>query len=145
MKTVNVVAAVICDDYSNKTKVFATQRGYGDYKDGGEFPVGKIEQGEKPEDALVREIKEELATDIMVYDLIKIVDYDYPEFHLHMYCYWATVESGRLSLLEHEAAAWVIKENISELDWLPADRELVETIKMEMGRRKLYEKADDNF
>lgn len=132
MKTVNVVAAIICDDYINKTKVFATQRGYGDYKDGWEFPGGKIEEGETPEAALVREIKEELATDIKVHDLIKVVDYDYPEFHLHMYCYWATVVSGNLSLLEHEAASWVTKQNISELDWLPADLELVEIIRREI-------------
>jgi len=132
MKTVNVVAAIICDDYINKAKVFATQRGYGDYKDGWEFPGGKIEEGETPEAALVREIKEELATDIKVHDLIKVVDYDYPEFHLHMYCYWATVVSGNLSLLEHEAASWVTKQNISELDWLPADLELVEIIRREI-------------
>ena len=132
MKTVNVVAAIICDDYLNKTKVFATQRGYGDYKDGWEFPGGKIEEGETPEAALVREIKEELATDIKVHDLIKVVDYDYTEFHLHMYCYWATVVSGNLSLLEHEAASWVTKQNISELDWLPADLELVEIIRREI-------------
>ena len=126
------MAAIICDDYINKTKVFATQRGYGDYKDGWEFPGGKIEEGETPEAALVREIKEELATDIKVHDLIKVVDYDYPEFHLHMYCYWATVVSGNLSLLEHEAASWVTKQNISELDWLPADLELVEIIRREI-------------
>ncbi|WP_022762687.1 (deoxy)nucleoside triphosphate pyrophosphohydrolase [Butyrivibrio sp. AD3002] len=129
MKTVNVVAAVICDDYKNKTKIFATQRGYGDFKDGWEFPGGKIEDGETPEDALIREIKEELATDIEVHDLISIVDYDYPTFHLHMHCFFATVKSGELSLLEHEAAKWVTKGDIDTLDWLPADEGLIQEIK----------------
>ncbi|SDB67868.1 MULTISPECIES: (deoxy)nucleoside triphosphate pyrophosphohydrolase [unclassified Butyrivibrio] len=129
MKTVNVVAAVICDDYKNKTKIFATQRGYGDFKDGWEFPGGKIEDGETPEDALIREIKEELATDIEVHDLISIVDYDYPTFHLHMHCFFATVKSGELSLLEHEAAKWVTKDDIDTLDWLPADEGLIQEIK----------------
>ena len=129
MKTVNVVAAIICDDYENKKKVFATQRGYGDYKDGWEFPGGKIEEGETPKEALVREIKEELATDIEVRDLIRVIDYDYETFHLHMHCFWATVKSGELSLLEHEAAKWVTGDNIDELDWLPADEELVKDIK----------------
>ncbi|WP_029319733.1 (deoxy)nucleoside triphosphate pyrophosphohydrolase [Butyrivibrio sp. AE3004] len=129
MKTVNVVAAVICDDYENKTKIFATQRGYGDFKDGWEFPGGKIEDGESPEDALIREIKEELATDIEVHDLISIVDYDYPTFHLHMHCFWSTVKSGKLSLLEHEAAKWVTKDDIDTLGWLPADEGLIEEIK----------------
>ncbi|WP_026499024.1 (deoxy)nucleoside triphosphate pyrophosphohydrolase [Butyrivibrio sp. WCD2001] len=129
MKTVNVVAAVICDDYKNKTKIFATQRGYGDFKDGWEFPGGKIEDGETPEDALIREIKEEFATDIEVHDLISIVDYDYPTFHLHMHCFFATVKSGELSLLEHEAAKWVTKDDIDTLDWLPADEGLIQEIK----------------
>ncbi len=132
MKTVNVVAAIICDDYANKKKVFATQRGYGDYKDGWEFPGGKIEEGETPEAALVREIKEELATDILVHDLIRVIDYDYETFHLHMHCFWATVKSGNLSLLEHEAARWVTVDTIDELDWLPADEELVKEIKKEL-------------
>ena len=132
MKTVNVVAAIICDDYANKQKVFATQRGYGEYKDGWEFPGGKIEEGETPEDALVREIKEELATDIAVHELIRIIDYDYESFHLHMHCFWATVKSGELSLLEHEAAKWVTKDNIDDLDWLPADEELVKDIKQNL-------------
>ena len=134
MRTVNVVAAIICDNYEHKTKVFATQRGYDEFKDGWEFPGGKIEEGEKPEEALVREIREELATDIVVHDLIKVVDHDYPKFHLHMYCYWATVENGELSLLEHEAAVWVTKDNIAELNWLPADLELVEMIRKEMEK-----------
>jgi 8-oxo-dGTP diphosphatase len=134
MKTVNVVAAIICDDYINKKKVFATQRGYGDYKDGWEFPGGKIEEGETPEAALKREIKEELATDIEVHELIRVIDYDYETFHLHMHCFWATVKSGELFLLEHEAARWVSADTIDELDWLPADEELVKDIKKNLKK-----------
>ena len=132
MKTVNVVAAIICDNYDHKTKVFATQRGYGEFKDGWEFPGGKIEKNETPQQALVREIKEELDTDIEVHDLIDVIDYDYETFHLHMHCFWATVKSGELSLLEHEAVRWVTKDDIDELDWLPADEELVKDIKKEL-------------
>ena len=97
MKTVNVVAAVICDDLNRKNKVFATQRGYGEYKDGWEFPGGKIEENESPEEALIREIREELGVTIAVHDLIDIIDHDYPDFHLHMFCYWATVTDGHLT------------------------------------------------
>jgi 8-oxo-dGTP diphosphatase len=125
MKTIRVVAAVIRDG----NKIFATARGYGEYKGWWEFPGGKIEEGETPQQALVREIKEELATDIEVHDLIDAIDYDYESFHLHMHCFWATVKSGELSLLEHEAAKWVTGYTIDALDWLPADKGLVEKIK----------------
>ena len=129
MKTVNVVAAIICDDYEHKTKVIATQRGYGEFKDGWEFPGGKIEEGETPRQALIREIKEELATDIEVHDLIDVIDHDYENFHLHMHCFWATVKNGQLSLLEHEAAKWVTKDDINDVNWLPADEGLISEIK----------------
>ncbi len=125
MKTVNVVAAVICDDYNKKTKIFATQRGYGDYKDGWEFPGGKIEEGETPEEALVREIREELGAQIEVHDLIDVIDYDYETFHLHMNCYWATLAGGELRLLEHEAARWLGMADLESVDWLPADLALL--------------------
>ncbi len=124
-KVVNVVAAVIKDH----DQIFATQRGYGEFKDGWEFPGGKVESGETPQQALVREIKEELATDIVVGDYIYTIEYDYPTFHLSMKCYWATVINGKLSLLEHEAAKWLTKETIDEVDWLPADIQLVEELK----------------
>lgn len=125
MKTVNVVAAIICDDYKKKTKIFATQRGYGDYKDGWEFPGGKIEEGETPKEALVREIREELDCEIMVHDLIDVIDYDYENFHLHMHCFWATVAGGELRLLEHEAARWLKRRELHSVDWLPADLLLI--------------------
>lgn len=128
MKTVNVVAAVICDDYKKKTKIFATQRGYGDYKDGWEFPGGKIEEGETPEQALVREIREELEAEIEVHDLIDVIDYDYEKFHLHMNCYWATVKDGKLKLLEHEAAKWLEYSELRSVEWLPADLALIPKI-----------------
>ncbi len=128
MKIVNVVAAIICDDYEKKTKILATQRGYGDYKDSWEFPGGKIEEGETPEEALVREIREELGAVIEVHDLIDIVDYDYENFHLHMNCYWATVAEGELKLLEHEAAKWLEFGTLKSVDWLPADLQLLPKI-----------------
>ena len=124
MKTVRVVAAVI----KNRNKVFATQRGYGDYKDWWEFPGGKIEEGETPQKALIREIKEELAVDIKVGDYITTVEYDYPEFHLSMDCFWAKVVSGQLTLLEHEAARWVSLKKLDTVDWLPADKIIVDMI-----------------
>jgi len=116
-KTVNVAAAVIVKD----GRVFATQRGYGPYKDWWEFPGGKIEAGETPEEALRREIREELDTEILVGELLEEVEYDYPEFHLSMKCYMAEVLSGSLVLREHEAARWLPAEELDAVRWLPAD------------------------
>lgn len=128
MKTIRVVAAIIIE----KEKVFATQRGYGEFKDGWEFPGGKIELGETPETAIVREIKEELDTEIQVVKLLDTVEYDYPQFHLSMDCFICKIKSGDLVLKEHEAAKWLTKENLDSVDWLPADLSLVEKIRSEM-------------
>ena len=124
MKTVRVVAAVIRKD----DKIFATQRGYGEFKDGWEFPGGKIEEGETPEQALAREIKEELDTEIQVGKLIDTIEYDYPKFHLSMDCFWCEIMQGGLELKEHEAARWLSKEELYSVDWLPADQGLIERI-----------------
>ena len=126
MKQIEVVAAIIHDDEGH---IFATQRGYGDFKDGWEFPGGKMEPGESPEDALVREILEELETRIVVERLVQTVEWDYPKFHLTMHCFWCSVESGGLTLKEHEAAKWLNKEQLNSVDWLPADRTIIEQIK----------------
>ena len=128
MKTIRVVAAIIIE----KEKVFATQRGYGEFKDGWEFPGGKIELGETPEVAIVREIKEELDTEIEVVKLLDTVEYDYPQFHLSMDCFICKIKSGDLILKEHEAAKWLTKENLDSVDWLPADLSLIEKIRCEM-------------
>lgn len=128
MKTVCVVAAVIRKD----DKIFATQRGYGEFKDGWEFPGGKIEEGETPEQALVREIKEELDTDISVGELIDTIEFDYPNFHLSMDCFWCEIVQGGLELKEHEAAKWLTKDELYGVDWLPADVGLIEKIKKEL-------------
>ena len=128
MKTVRVVAAVIRKD----DKIFATQRGYGEFKDGWEFPGGKIEEGEAPEQALAREIKEELDTEIQVGKLIDTIEYDYPKFHLSMDCFWCEIMQGGLELKEHEAARWLSKEELYSVDWLPADVGVVEKIKKEL-------------
>lgn len=128
MKTVRVVAAVIRKD----DKIFATQRGYGEFKDGWEFPGGKIEEGETPEQALAREIKEELDTEIQVGKLIDTIEYDYPKFHLSMDCFWCEIMQGGLELKEHEAARWLSKEELYSVDWLPADVGVVEKIKKEL-------------
>lgn len=119
MGYIEVVAAIIHDE---EGRIFATQRGYGPMKDGWEFPGGKIEQGETPEEALKREIWEELETRIVVEQLLETIDYDYPDFHLTMHCYICKIESGELTLKEHEAARWLTKEQLSSIDWLPADR-----------------------
>ncbi len=126
LKYVRVVAAVIRSKNENgEPIIFATQRGYGEYKDGWEFPGGKIEEGETPEDALVREIKEELDTEIVVEDLIDTIEYDYPTFHLSMDCFFCRLLSGNLVLKEHEAAKWLTKEQLDSVDWLPADITLI--------------------
>ena len=124
MKTVKVVAAII----RKENCVFTTQRGYGNYKDWWEFPGGKVESGETPEEALVREIKEELASDILVEKYLTTVEHDYPEFHLSMACYWCSVKSGKLTLLEHEAARWLPLDDLRQVNWLPADVKVVEAI-----------------
>ena len=123
MKQIEVVAAIIHDEQG---RIFATQRGYGDFKDGWEFPGGKIEPGESPEDALKREILEELETRIVVERLVQTVEWDYPKFHLTMHCFLCHVESGSLTLKEHEAARWLSKELLNSVDWLPADRAVVD-------------------
>ena len=128
MKTVRVVAAVIRKD----NKIFATQRGYGEFKDGWEFPGGKIEEGETPEQALAREIKEELDTEIQVGKLIDTIEYDYLSFHLSMDCFWCKIMQGGLELKEHEAARWLSKEELYSVDWLPADVGVVERGKEEL-------------
>ena len=125
MKTIRVVAAVI----KHENKIFATARGYGEFKGQWEFPGGKIEAGETPQEALVREIKEELETTIQVGDLIDTIEYDYPTFHLSMDCYWCDVVEGELKLLEAESARWLSKEELYDVKWLPADILLIEKIK----------------
>ena len=126
-KHIEVVAAVICDG----NRIFATQRGYGEWKDWWEFTGGKMEPGETPEEALQREIREELATEISVESLLTTVDYDYPNFHLTMHCYICKVKNGSLTLLEHEAAKWLTRDELNSVKWLPADEEVVEQIKIQ--------------
>ena len=125
MKTIRVVAAVI----RKGDKIFATQRGYGDLKGGWEFPGGKIEDGETPQEALKREIEEELDTEILVGELIDTIEYDYPTFHLSMDCFWCEIVEGRLVLKEHEAARWLDRKTMDDVEWLPADVTLVGKIK----------------
>lgn len=130
MKTIKVVAAIIIED----GKVFATQRGYGDFKGGWEFPGGKVESDETPREALTREIWEELETEIEVGELIDTVEYDYPKFHLSMDCFICKIKSGDLHLKEHEAAKWLTKEILYSVDWLPADLKVIDKIKNYMQR-----------
>lgn len=126
MKTIQVVAAVIkAMNQDGKPMIFATQRGYGDLKGGWEFPGGKIEPGETPQEALRREIREELDTEIAVGELIDTIEYDYPTFHLSMDCYWCEIVTGNLVLKEHEAAKWLTREQLGDVDWLPADVKLI--------------------
>ena len=130
MKNIIVSGAVILrtNPTTNRKEVFATQRGYGDYKDGWEFPGGKLETGESPEECIVREIQEELATEIKAEKILDVIDYDYPDFHLTMHCILCTVVSGELKLLEHEAAKWLTKETLRSVDWLPADKLIINKI-----------------
>lgn len=129
MKTIKVVAAIICDDIKEKNKIFATARGYGELKGGWEFPGGKVEPGETSQQALIREIIEELDTEIKVGELIDTVEYDYPTFHLSMDCFWAEVKAGHLELKEAEAAKWLTKDQLDSIDWLPADILLIDQIR----------------
>ena len=124
MKTINVVAALIVHD----GRIFATQRGYGEWRGWWEFPGGKLEPGETPEEALVREIREELATEISVDRFVTTLEWDYPTFHLSMRCYLCSVISGSLTLLEHEAAAWLDREHLYSVKWLPADYVILDEI-----------------
>ena len=124
-ESIEVVAAII----QRSNRIFATQRGYGEWKDWWEFPGGKIEKNENPQEALKREIREELAADVEVGDLITNVEYDYPKFHLSMQCYVCSLVSDKLSLLEHEAAQWLSKEELDSVNWLPADLEVIPIIK----------------
>ena len=133
MKNIRVVAAVIkAENEDGRPIIFATQRGYGEYKDGWEFPGGKIEEGETPQEALKREIREELDTEISVGELIDTIEYDYPNFHLSMDCFWSDILKGNLVLNEHEAAMWLTKEQLGNVDWLPADELLIDMIKAGM-------------
>ena len=125
MKTIEVVAAVIFDEQG---RIFATQRGYGEWKDWWEFPGGKVEPEETTEDALKREIREELAAEIEVGELLTTVEYDYPKFHLTMHCYLCSIVSGQLSLLEHEDARWLAMDELDSVKWLPADLEILSLI-----------------
>ena len=130
MKQITVSGAVILrtNPQTNKKEIFATQRGYGDYKDGWEIPGGKLEPGETPEVCIVREIREELATEIKAEKILGVVDYDYPNFHLTMHCILCSIISGELKLLEHEAARWLTKETLHSVDWLPADQLILDKI-----------------
>ena len=131
-KHIEVVAAIIVRD----GRIFATQRGYGEWKDWWEFPGGKIEPGESTEDALKREIREELATEIEVDELLTTVEYDYPKFHLTMHCYLCTIISGDLSLLEHEDARWLAIDELDNVKWLPADKDVIEKLSSTFAMQK---------
>ena len=140
MKTIRVVAAVI----RNGDKIFSTARGYGEYKGWWEFPGGKIEEGETPQQALIREIREELTAEIVVGDLIRTIEYDYPSFHLSMDCFWAEVSSGHLELKEAEDARWLTAEQLDEVKWLPADLELIAPIRQMLEKNKVLDYNERN-
>lgn len=125
MKTIEVVAAII----AHENRILATQRGSGEFKDGWEFPGGKVEPGETPEQAIVREIKEELVVEIAPQKLVTTVEYDYPKFHLTMHCFLSRIVSGKINLLEHEDAKWLARDELDSVDWLPADVEVVQALK----------------
>lgn len=133
MKSIRVVAAIICDNMTHPTRIFATAKGYGEFKGKWEFPGGKIEDGEMPQEALLREIQEELDTKITVGELITTVEYDYPAFHLSMDCFWAQVKEGELVLKEAEEARWLTADNLYDVEWLPADMALIGMIKKAMN------------
>ena len=137
MKTIEVAAAIIVKD----NRIFATQRGYGEFKDGWEFPGGKIEPGESAQEALVREIREELDVDIRVEKLLETVEYDYPEFHLTMHCFICELLSEDIVLKEHEDARWLKKDELDSVPWLPADITIIEKIKAYMGQEENLEMA----
>ena len=143
MLTKHVVAAIIrATNENGETIVFATQRGYGELKGGWEFPGGKMEEGETPQEALKREIMEELETEIVVGELIDTIEYDYPTFHLEMDCFWAEILSGDLVLKEHAAAKWLTKDELYSVEWLPADVTLIEQIREGMcssHRREIFD------
>lgn len=133
MKTVKVAAAVICDSLLEKKLIFAAARGYGELKGRWEFPGGKIETGETPQQALAREIREELDVEIRIGDRIETIEYDYSSFHLSMDCFWCEIADGDLKLLEAEDSKWLSRDMLYSVQWLPADRILIESIKKQMG------------
>lgn len=142
MKTIKVAAAVICDSIAENKKIYSTARGYGEWKGFWEFPGGKTEKGETPRQALIREIKEELCVDIFVGDLIDTVEYDYPEFHLSMDCFWCEITGGEIVLKEAEDAKWLMKSQLWDVEWLPADAMLIRLVEAGMGVAELKSKKE---
>lgn len=136
MKTIEVVAAIIHDN----GKILATQRGYGEFKDGWEFPGGKMQPGETPEEAIIREIKEELHVTIKPEKLLMTVKYDYPTFHLTMHCFFSVITEGTIELVEHEAMAWLEEPQLESVSWLPADIEVVHELQRHLAARRSLHK-----